>query len=93
MPDMKAVDVDMSWECIVADGTKWRSAMKQHLKTEEDVISATKTVTPAFVSSATIDAATSEQEISKIKNKQNTLCLGSLIDGGIYNFIKEFTEL
>ena len=66
MPDMKAVDTDtMSWECIVADGTKWRSAVKQHLKTEEDVISATKAVTPAFVSSATIDAATSEQEINK----------------------------
>ena len=55
--------MDMSWECTVADGTTWRSAVKQHLKTEEDVISATKTVTPAFVSSATIDAATSEQEI------------------------------
>ncbi len=55
----------MSWECTVADGTKWRSAVKQHLKTEQDVISATKTVTPAFVSSATIDAATSEQEINK----------------------------
>ena len=25
----------MSWECIAADGTKWRSAVKQHLKTEE----------------------------------------------------------
>ena len=68
MPDMKAVDMDtMSWECIVADGTKWRSAGKQHLKTEEDVISATKTVTPAYVSS--IYAATSEQEITKPKNK------------------------
>ena len=75
MPDMKAVDMgSMSWACTVADGTKWRSAVKQHLKTEEDVISATKTVTPAFVSSATIDATT-EQEINKIKNKQNTLCL------------------
>ena len=69
----------MSWECIVADGTKWRSAVKQHLKTEEDVNSATKTVTPAFVSSATIDAATSEQEINKIKSKQkNTLGLGCI---------------
>ena len=46
MPDMKAVDMDtMSWECIVADGTKGRSAVKQHLKAEEDVISATKTFT------------------------------------------------
>ena len=36
MPDMKAVDMDtMSWECIAADGTKWRSAGK-HLKTEQD---------------------------------------------------------
>ena len=71
MPDMKAVDMGtMSWECIAADGTKWRSAVKQHLKTEEDVISATKAVTLAFVSSATIDTATSEQET---KNKQNTL--------------------
>ena len=49
--------------------------MKQHVKTGEDVISATKTVTPAFGSSATIDAATYEQEINIIKNKQNTLCL------------------
>ena len=75
----------------VADGTKWKSAVKQHLKTEEDslkskllmaampshlrphvdVISATKAVTPAFVSSATFDAATSEQEINTIKNKQS----------------------
>ena len=90
MPDMKAVDMDtMSWECIVADGTKWRSAVKQHLKTEEDslnsklltaeipshlrphidVTSATKAVTPTFVSSATIDAATSEQEMNT--NKTN----------------------
>ena len=41
--------------------------MKQHLKTEEDVISETKTVAPAFVSSATIEAATSEQEINNKK--------------------------
>ncbi len=61
----------------VADGTNWRSAVKQRLKTDEDslksklltaaipshlrphidVTSATKAVTPAFVSSATIDAA------------------------------------
>ena len=48
-------------------------------------------VTPESVSSATIDAATSEQEINQIKNKQNTLGLGcithchlSLIDGGLY---------
>ncbi len=34
----------MSWECNLADCTKWMSAVKQHLKTEEDVISATKTV-------------------------------------------------
>ena len=75
----------------VADGTKRRSAVKQHImKTEEDslncwraaipshlrphiyidVISATKAVTPEFVSSATIDAATSEQEINKIKTNK-----------------------
>ena len=42
--------IKFGMECIVADGTKWRSAVKQHLKTEEDVISATKAVTPAFVS-------------------------------------------
>ena len=71
MPDMKAVDMGtMSWECIVADGTKWRSAVKQHLKTEEDVNSETKTVTPAFFSSGTIDAATSEQEINKKTSKR-----------------------
>ena len=36
MTDMKAVDMDTkSWECFAA-GTKWRSAPKQHLKTEED---------------------------------------------------------
>ena len=90
----------MSWECIAADGTKWMSAVKRHLKTGEvslncwldrqqfhrwiipshlrphnhiNVISATKTVSPAFVSSATIDTATSEQEINKIKNKQNII--------------------
>ena len=70
MRDMKAVNMDtMSWEFIVVDGTKWRNAVKQHLKTEEDVISATF----AFVSSATFDAGTSEQEINKIKNKQHIM--------------------
>ena len=35
--DMKAVDIDtMSWEGHAADRTKWRSAVKQHLKTGED---------------------------------------------------------
>ena len=35
--DMKAVDIDtMSWEGLSADRTKWRSALKQHLKTGED---------------------------------------------------------
>ena len=33
---MKAVDIDtMSWEGLTADRTKWRSALKQHLKTGE----------------------------------------------------------
>ena len=33
---MKAVDIDtMSWEGLAADRTKWRSALKQHLKTGE----------------------------------------------------------
>ena len=32
--DMKAVDIDtMFWEDLAADRTKWRSALKQHLKT------------------------------------------------------------
>ena len=35
--DMKAVDIDtMSWEGLAADRTKWRSAIKQHLKTGKD---------------------------------------------------------
>ena len=35
--DMTAVDIDnMSWEGLAADRTKWRSALKQHLKTGED---------------------------------------------------------
>ena len=46
-----------------------------HLRPHIDAISATKAVTPEFVSSATIDAATSEQEINTIKNKQNTLAI------------------
>ena len=34
---MMAVDIDtMSWEGLAADRTKWRSALKQHLKTGED---------------------------------------------------------
>ena len=38
---MKAVDIDtMSWEGIAADRTKWRSALKQHLKTGEDTLMA-----------------------------------------------------
>ena len=35
--DLKAVDIDtMSWEGLSADRTKWRSALKQHIKTGED---------------------------------------------------------
>ena len=35
--DMKAVDIDtMSWEGLAADRTKWRSALKQHLKAGKD---------------------------------------------------------
>ena len=41
------------------------AAIPSHLRPHIDVISATKAVTPEFVSSATIDAATSEQEINK----------------------------
>ena len=34
--DMKAVDIDtISWEGLAADRTKWRSALKQHIKTGE----------------------------------------------------------
>ena len=39
--DMKAVDIDtMSWEGLASDRTKWRSALKQHLKTGEDKLMA-----------------------------------------------------
>ena len=39
--DMKAVDIDtMSWEGLAADRTKWRSALKQHLKTGEEQLMA-----------------------------------------------------
>ena len=39
--DMKAVDIDtMSWEGLAADRTKWRSALKQHLKTGQDKLMA-----------------------------------------------------
>ena len=35
--DTKAVDIDtMSWEGLAADRTKWRSTLKQHLKTGKD---------------------------------------------------------
>ena len=34
--DMKAVDIDtMSWEDLAAGRSKWRSALKQHLKTRK----------------------------------------------------------
>ena len=34
---MKAVDIDtMSWEGLAADRTKWRSVLKQHIKTGKD---------------------------------------------------------
>ena len=39
--DIMAVDIDtMSWESLAADRTKWRSALKQHLKTGEDTLMA-----------------------------------------------------
>ena len=94
--DVKSIDIDsMSWEGLAADRTKWRSALKQHLKTGEDKLmtatsdkrarrkegsksikpetthtavngsSATKTVIPALFSSATIAAATAQQETDK----------------------------
>ena len=35
--DMKAVEIEsMSWEGLAADRTKWRRALKQHLKTGKD---------------------------------------------------------
>ena len=47
------------------------AAIPSQLRPHIDVISAIKAVNPAFVSSATIYAATSEQEINTIKNKQS----------------------
>ena len=39
--DMKVVDIDtMSWVGLAADRTKWRSALKQHLKTGEEKLMA-----------------------------------------------------
>ena len=38
---MKAVDIEtMSWVGFAADRTKWRNALKQHLKTGEDKLMA-----------------------------------------------------
>ena len=79
------------WLTAQSGGVPWNNIWRQ------SKISATKAATPAFVSSATIDAATSEQEINKIKNKQNTLgsmprmyhSLSSLIDGGLYFLFHE----
>ena len=35
--DMKAVHINtMSWQGLAADRTKWRSALRQHLKTGKD---------------------------------------------------------
>ena len=56
MRDMKAVDIDTTtWDVLEADRTKWRSALKQHLKT--GATSAVATVTSSVVYSAIIDAA------------------------------------
>ena len=39
--DINAVDIDtMSWEGLAADRTKWKSALKQHLKTGEEKLMA-----------------------------------------------------
>ena len=46
------------------------AAIPSHLRPHINVTSATKAVTPAFVSSATIDAATSEQKINTIKTNK-----------------------
>ena len=36
--DMNVADIDtMSWEGLAADRTKWRSALKEHFKTGEDI--------------------------------------------------------
>ena len=37
--DVKAIDI-MPWEGLAADRTKWRSALKQHLKTGEEKLMA-----------------------------------------------------
>ena len=84
----------MSWECIVADGTKWRSAVKQHLKTEEDVISATKTVTPALSLQPQSMLLHPCKKLIKLKPTKHIMprmnhSLSSLIDGGIYFLFHE----
>ena len=39
--DMKDVDIDtMSWKGLAADRTKWRSALKEHLKTGDEKLMA-----------------------------------------------------
>ena len=55
--------------------------------TSEDVISATKTASPTSVFSAISDAATTQQEINKIKTKNIRMYhpWSSLTDGGLYD--------
>ena len=114
--DMKAVDIDtMSWEGLAADHTKWRSALKQHLKTGEDKLMAaaaekrarrkegSSSILPVTthrcdacnkdchsnikVFSAISDAATTQPEINKIKNKNKITRMyhpwSSMTDGGL----------
>ena len=82
--DMKAVDIDtMSWEGLAADRTKWRNALKQHLKTGEDKL------LDAAADKQARDAATTQQEINQIKNKNFRMYhpWSSLTDRCLYEFL------
>ena len=65
--DRKIQTVDCSSEQV--SRPKGGQQLHQPPKPHIDVISATQTVTPALVSSGTSDAATTQQDINKIKTK------------------------
>ena len=54
-----------------------------------DVMSAMKTAIPSLVFSAISDAATTQQEINKIKNKDIRMYhpWSSLTDGGLHDYV------
>ena len=83
---MKAVDIvidTISWEGLAADRTKWRSALKQHLKTGEEKLMAASRQTSKKKGSRAVASSDPKpyiDVISAIKTAIPTLVFSAISD-------------